>query len=216
MRHGSAMDPARRHRLAIPDPRRGRFWSAVASLAVLASLAACGNKPPSLTPAQLLNAGLAAAQGGNPSQARTDYEEVIKADPHNAAGLDATAWYDLGVLDESQGNAQAARSDYQQALLLDPRYANALFNVAIMDSATAPQVAIGLFEQVLQIAPNDPKTMFNLGLLLYRTGKVAQGRLLLRKALTLNPALRSGLPKGITFSGPAPTPSASPSPSASP
>lgn len=172
-------------------------------LCVVASLtlSACSSsKTPSGSPQTLLNDGVAAANAGNLSQARIDYQAVVKADPTNKDELEQIAWFDLGVIDQKEGNASAAQSEYQQALVLDPKYTNALYNLAVLETTANPQNAINLYQQVLALAPKDPNSMWNLGLLLYRTGQVTQGRTYLNQAIALAPSLASKLPAGVTLS----------------
>jgi tetratricopeptide (TPR) repeat protein len=179
-------------------PLREALFLVIVALAGAMTLASCGSHA-ALTMAQRLNAGLDAYTAGNYTQARSDYEQVIRQDPSNKDGLDQVAWYDLGVLDQKLGNYAAARSDYQQVLLLDPKYVNALYNLAVLEAPKDPSGAISLYQQALVLAPTNPDIPWNLGLLLYAAGDVAQGRKYLKIAIKLDPAIASRLPKNVTL-----------------
>lgn len=179
-------------------------------VAVAALVSGCGGSP-KLSPAQLLDAGVAAQAKGDLTKARSYYRKVLSKDPDNKAGLNKIAWFDLGVIDQTQGNVQAALTEYQQALVLDPKYVNALYNLAVLQTPTAPATAIQLYKQVIALSPRDPNAIYNLGLLLYRSGQVSQGRDLLLTALKIAPSLSAKLPSDVKLSrSPSPTPSPSP------
>ncbi|MGA8295786.1 MAG: tetratricopeptide repeat protein [Acidimicrobiales bacterium] len=167
-----------------------------AGLALALTLSSCGSHA-ALTPPELLNAGITAFTQGNDSQARADYQKVIKHDPKNTYGLDKIAWYDLGVLDQKLGNTSSARSEYQQALLIDPKYTNALYNLAVLETPTNPSNAIALYREDLAISPKDPNIRWNLGLLLYKSGNVAAGRAFLKSAIRIDPSIAVKLPKDV-------------------
>ena len=57
------------------------------------------------------------------------------------------------------------------------------------ETTTSPQSAIAEYRLLLKLKPGDINSTYNLGLLLYDSGKVAQGRVLLKRAIALDPAL---------------------------
>jgi hypothetical protein len=141
----------------------------------------------------LLREGVAAAARGNLALARTDFGAILSVDPANT-----DAYFDLGVVDQKAGLSGLAATEYQQATFLDPRFAPALVNLAVLTAPTAPSKAIALYRRVLAIKPSDPDTEFNLGLLLVRTGRSAEGQTMLENAVHTDPSLRAKLPAGIT------------------
>lgn len=138
---------------------------------------------------------------GNDTQARADYQAVIAKDVGNKLGLAKVAWYDLGVLDQRLGQSTNAEAEYQQAVELDPSYTSALYNLATIETTTDPKGAIQLYQQILSIEPDNPNSEFNLGLLLYDNGQIAQGRADLNKAIAAAPSLASRVPSGVSLTG---------------
>jgi Tfp pilus assembly protein PilF len=80
-------------------------------------------------------------------------------------------------------------------LTIDPKYNPALFNLAILtDAAGDPTAAADLYRRAAAANPSDASSHFNLGLLLLRLGKTAQGNAEITKAIKLNPALKRPSP----------------------
>jgi Tfp pilus assembly protein PilF len=141
----------------------------------------------------LVAQGLNAQSIGQTQQATQDYLAAIAKDPTNKF-----AHYDLGVIYQSQHDATNAAIEYNKALLIDPKYQPALFNLAVLQTSSDPQTAIGLYRRLLQINANDPNVNFNLGLVLISNGQPAEGHADLQKAIQISPSLRSRVPAGIT------------------
>ncbi len=154
-------------------------------------------RPPATTPKALLAEGISAQAHGNLTAARNDYAAIIALDPQNRSGYNLYAYYNLGVIDQTQGHLQAAETEYQSALQINPKYLNAVYNLAVAETTTSPQSAIAEYRLLLKLKPGDINSTYNLGLLLYDSGKVAQGRVLLKRAIALDPALRNKLPKNV-------------------
>ena len=95
-------------------------------------------------------------------------------------------------------NLTESANEYNKAILASPSYKPALYNLAIVETASNPQGAISLYQQLLKLNPNDPNVLFNLGLLLHQQGQAAQGQTDVEKAVLINPALKSRVPAGIT------------------
>jgi tetratricopeptide (TPR) repeat protein len=169
----------------------------MAVLVVAGLTAACQSSPPSPSAGKLFTEGLKSQGEGNLATARSDYNKVLAQDPTNHFKNNKFVYFDLGVMDQSAGNTTAAAADYRKALLVDPNYQSALYNLAILDTPTAPQSAILLYQQILAISPKDPNTLYNLGLLLYQSGQVLQGQTMLRQAITLAPSLAAKLPATV-------------------
>jgi Tfp pilus assembly protein PilF len=174
-------------------------WFLVCALAVVAlAAAACstnGSNGSSATPSgtanQLVGAGLAAQQQGLVAQAKQDYQAAIGKDPNNKY-----AYYDLGVIYGLAQDSTDASTNYRRALVIDPNFKPALFNMAVLETSSDPHGAIALYQQLLQLNPNDANVNFNLGLLLIAQGQPAQGHADLSKAIQIDPSLSSRLPAG--------------------
>ena len=164
------------------------------SLAIAAS--ACGHSSPSSAPSgtanQLVADGLAAQQKGNVTQAFYDYLAAQREDPQNKY-----ARYDLGYIYQVRHRTKEALSEYRSALAIDPNFPQALYNLAVLESPTDPLASITLYQRVITLQSNNASALFNLGVLLVRNGQTARGRADVRKAIRLNPALRSLVPAGI-------------------
>ena len=140
---------------------------------------------------QLVGAGLAAQQQGLVAQAKQDYQAALTKDPNNKY-----AYYDLGVIFQQAQDATDATTNYRRALVIDPNFKPALFNMAVLETSSDPQGAIALYQQLLQLNPNDANVNFNLGLLLIAQGQSSQGHADLSKAVQIDPSLSSRLPAG--------------------
>jgi len=163
------------------------------------------------TPAEQANkaiaAGVVAQQAGDNTKAQRDYARALKKDPTNAV-----AAYDLGQLAQAAGNSTAAIAYYQQAVASNPKLTAAMFNEAILVSATQPQQAIDLYKQIVTMQPKAATAFLNLGLLEIRTpATLQQGEVDLAQAGFLDPTLTARIPAGlqipkvIAAGAPAPT-----------
>jgi tetratricopeptide (TPR) repeat protein len=170
--------------------------SGVLVLVLATVLAGCGSTS-SVSPTQSLNAGLFAFSQRNYPEARADHNAVVRDDPNNTYGLKLLAWYDLGVLDQKLGRTVAAGSEYRAALAPDPKYTNALYNLAVLESPKDPIAVISLYREAYALSPRDPNVQWNLGLLLYSRGQVAEGRKFLNNAIRIDASLRARLPKSV-------------------
>lgn len=168
-----------------------------ASLAAIALFAAaCSSSPstPSSEANSLISQGLAAESHNQVQQAVSDFNQAAAKNPSSAI-----PYYDLGVVyQEKLSEPAQAQSEYSKATLADSTYRPALFNLAILETASNPGNAINLYNQLLKLNPNDANVLFNLGLLLIAQNQAATGHADLKKAISLDPSLASRVPKGIT------------------
>ncbi len=149
---------------------------------------------PAVSADKLVQQGLQAQAAGRTGAAVADFQAASVKDPTNKF-----AYYDLGVLYQQRlGQPNLAAAAYRKAILADPTYKPALFNLAILETTADPAGAISLYNQLLQINPNDANVLFNLGLLLISQNQAPAGHVDLRKAIQLNPALASRVPAGTT------------------
>jgi hypothetical protein len=140
----------------------------------------------------LVASGLAAERAGNLDQAFADYQAAQRADPNNVY-----AAFDVGHIYQSRGAVAAARTAYERALSIDPTFSSALYNLGVLETRSDPQAAIGYFRRDLSADPRNAAANFNLGVLLYRSDHRRAGERFIRTALSLEPSLRSDLPRGV-------------------
>jgi tetratricopeptide (TPR) repeat protein len=171
-----------------------------AALACVATVAtACGGGTGNSNSASgsanaLISQGLRAESSGKTHQAISDFKAAAARNP-----VSPVAYYDLGVIYQQylKESSQAA-SYYNKAILADSSYKPALYNLAILNTASNPLEAVSLYDQLLKMNPNDSNVLFNLGLLLINLGQNAQGEADVQKAVLINPALKSRVPPGVT------------------
>lgn len=105
-------------------------------------------------------------QSGKSDEARGIYERILRI---NSA--DATAWMDLGTIEDHAGRWEAATHDFQESLRLDPSSASAHFNFAV--SLWKQQRWADVVRELkltLAIDPNYPKAAFYLNQANARSG----------------------------------------------
>ena len=207
-------------RAAVPDRRRpprgglagagvvtvnapGRWVGALGLSSFLIGIAACGTTPQTAT--TLVAQGLRAQLSGDVSTAENAYQQAINIDRNNAI-----AHYDLGTVYDKQGNTALAVEEYRASLLINPNFADALFNLAVDTTSTAPTGAAQLYLKVLTIQPTFAAAWLNVGFILQSEGKMSEARQDWAKAVALDASLASRVPT------PAPSPSVTGTPSSSP
>ena len=155
----------------VPGARARVPFVLVLVLAV-SGVAACSSKSEQQLANDAVTAGLQAHYAGDLTTAEADYKEALKHDPTNEY-----AYYNLGVIYQTQGEPAMAEPDYRIAISIDPNFASALFNLAIIRAAASggPAEAISLYEQVVKLTPDNAGAHFNLGLLLRVAGQTAEG-----------------------------------------
>jgi tetratricopeptide (TPR) repeat protein len=175
------------------DTRTSRAWRFIAAIAIAtvgaAVLAACGSTPESMSARQALAAGIAAQRAGNFGTATADYAMVLNAEPKNAYAL-----YDLGDAEQFQHQDAAAAIHYKEALAVLPKMENALYNLAIIDTASAPGTARKLLLQVIALSPRDAVARLHLGSALLELGQKRAADAQFKLATNLEPSLKSLVP----------------------
>ena len=174
------------------SPRRATR-SAVVLVALGAfALGACGSssKSPAASAKDantLLSKAMSEHLAGKLADAQKDYTEVIRLDPQNKF-----AYYNLGLIFQTENRGSDAENQYRLVLTIDGKYEPALYNLALLRTADADnEGAIDLYRRAIVQKPNDANARFNLGLLLRKTGKTADGDLQIQAAVKINPALRN-------------------------
>ena len=148
-------------------------WVAVVLVGGLSlGISACSGTGSNASPSQSLNDALNTAihdqLQGNLSAAKSQYNEVLKADPTNVY-----AHYNLGLIAQTQHQGSTAEAQYRLALQSNPNFEPALFNLAIVLTGSAPAEAVTEYERAITVNPNDANAHFNLGLLLIKTGQTS-------------------------------------------
>ena len=167
-----------------------RHRTCAAALALVISLAGCGDDSPDVKADEALKRGLAAQVAGDVDGALEEYEKTLKADPDNKYAI-----YNIGLIRQNQGNAAEAEQNYRRVLEIDPNFSAAIFNLAILrNNAGKPQEAIELYRRVIAINPKDANAHLNLGFALKSVGQNAAGDREFAEAVKLDPALRSRIP----------------------
>ncbi len=171
---------------------------------VLIGVAACGTQQtPAQTATNLVTQGLKAQLSGDLATAARDYQQAIQADANNTV-----SHYDLGTIYDQQGDIAKAVVQYRAALVINPAFTDAVFNLAVDMTRSAPSTAEQLYSKVIAQQPAFAAAWLNLGFLLQGQGETAQAKADLAKAIALDPALASRIPS----SSPSAAASAHPSP----
>ena len=159
---------------------------------VLAGLAltGCSSKDaPSATPAQLVQAGLAATNHGNDDAAVAAFREAVGKESGNLL-----AHYNLGVIYQRKGNAAAASTEYAAALMANAKYVPALYNAATILAVSSPAAAMMLYRQVVELDPKNAAAHLNLGLLELQAGERAAAKKDVEMAVVLDSTMVSRVP----------------------
>jgi Tfp pilus assembly protein PilF len=170
----------------------------VAGVALVLALGACGSDSKSggsstkgtgdaKGTAALLQKALQKQVTGDLAGAEPDFLEVIRRDPENKF-----AYYDLGLIYQTQNKDADAESQYRLALGIDPKFAPALYNLAILRTvAQDAGGAIDLYRRAIAVNAKDANSHFNLGLLLRKAGQTALGNAEVQTAVNLDSSLRT-------------------------
>jgi Tfp pilus assembly protein PilF len=141
----------------------------------------------------LIGAGMDLLRQGNWSAAEQLFEQAIARKPSNPVGH-----YDLGVVLQRVGDREAALRQYRLAVASDPQYTPALFNEAVILAPRNPPLAMFYYRRIIATKPNSPTALLNLGLL--EAANRYPRRIVLaslRRAVALDPALRSDVPAAL-------------------
>jgi tetratricopeptide (TPR) repeat protein len=178
-------------------PTTGRWIQALIALllvVMVGTAAACSHKDNATSEADLAAAalakGLQAHKAGNLAEAATDYREVLVHDPNNKY-----AYYNLGLIDQTNGSLASADSNYSLAISIDPEYVPALYNLAIVKTAEDDvAAAIDLYRTAVEVQPDYASAHLNLGFALIQNVDRKEGKAELAKAVKLDPSLADRIP----------------------
>lgn len=110
------------------------------------------------------------------------FREILTVDPDNADAL-----YNLGVLENESGNIELAGNLWEKCLSQSPRHFQALSNLAFVyrKQKRAPE-ASELLERALEIIPDEPNTLWGLGLCSMDSGDLERAISCLQRLLDLH------------------------------
>jgi tetratricopeptide (TPR) repeat protein len=187
--------------------------SVAAGLALVVGGCGGGRPAPPPSAATLVGAGNAAIRQGDYNAATQLFQQAIQRDPSNA-----TAYYDLGTVFQSERRNSDALAQYAKALAYDPKMVPAIFNQATIYAVHNAPLAIFLYQRIISLQPHAPTAYLNRGLLEDAQGDKSRAGADLRMALAQDPTLRSRIPAAaasdLTLRPPSPrsgTPTTAPS-----
>ena len=197
--------------IRISDERRRKDWrSPTAALAVVLMVlaASCSTKKSEAQlAADALAKGIPAQEAGRLAEAAGDYREVLVHDPNSKF-----AYYNLGLIDQTNGALASAESNYRLALSIDPGFTSALYNLAIVRHDLGDlKESIDLYRQVIQLEPENASAHLNLGFALIEAHQKIRGNAELQIAVQLNPDFADRVNAATTSPSPKPS-EGSPSP----
>ena len=130
-------------------------------------------------PFALYNLGALSQMGDQPAQAATYFRRLLNNNAQDPRALTA-----LGSALEATGDNDGARAQYGAALALDSNYADATFDLALLDlQAGQSQSAEPLFRKLLAKQPDDEAAIRGLAQCLISQNKVPEAESMLRDAL---------------------------------
>ncbi|MBO1348069.1 MAG: tetratricopeptide repeat protein [Hormoscilla sp. GUM202] len=131
----------------------------------------------------LLQAGVQHQQGGRLEAARSIYQQILQAQPHN---VDARQL--LGVVAYQMDNAEEAIAHYRQALELNPHYPQVLNNLgAALWKLERAAEAIPYYKKAIALKPDYIDAYNNLGQALMREDRTDEAISAYQQLLSLKP-----------------------------
>lgn len=132
-------------------------------------------------PRSHINKGAAYVMLKKFTDAKSEYEYVLKDNPENAEAL-----YGLGNVEYKQGNKHVAVDLYKKALAINPEYTNALNNLGgLYIELEDWDSAIDVLQQSLRLQPDFPESFYNLGGAYESKGLFTEAEQAYRSALSL-------------------------------
>ena len=127
---------------------------------------------------------------GASAAAIQQYDEALKRAPSNPAIFRdrALIYVTESLVKKNPDPLEAAEKELLKAVEIKPDYAAAHFLLAqIFDAKGNSTEAIKRGEAAALIAPNDIGTLFQLGLLYYKSNKLKESEAVLKRAISINP-----------------------------
>jgi tetratricopeptide (TPR) repeat protein len=140
----------------------------------------------------LVDAGLHLYRDHNLNAAEQLFYQAIRRDRHLPQ-----AYFDLGVLYQSEGLQRAALANFMHAASVAPGYYPALYNEAVLESRFNAPYAMSIYRHVIAIHPDSPTAYLNLGLLELAAHERPQAIHDLRQAVRFDPSLQGRVPPAL-------------------
>lgn len=160
--------------------------------------------------------GMLEERAGNLNKAIVSYEKAVQQDPEaievfralaqvnlrlgqaepalraaerarDLAPQDPSSLIFLGNVFVAQGNLAKAADSYQQALALDPKNLRALENLGNYYAMVDPEKSLDYYQRYLDIDPNDPEMIFQIGMAQHKVGKVDKAISSFEKSISYDP-----------------------------
>jgi tetratricopeptide (TPR) repeat protein len=120
-------------------------------------------------PEPLNELGVVLLRLGNRDEARRAFERLLEADPTAVGTL-----YNLGLLEMNARRPQAAAAAFRRVVDLDHGHVDAWRGLGAALAADDTPQAVRAWQRVLELAPKDFDTLYNLGMLLDSAGRRAE------------------------------------------
>jgi predicted O-linked N-acetylglucosamine transferase (SPINDLY family) len=134
------------------------------------------------------NLGLALEEQGRDEEALASYGEALRRDDKMALAL-----LNSGGILEGMGRKSEAMQAYMAAIRRDARLVDAYRNIAALLEAEGNLAeAIPWCQQALKLEPENPRTLYLLGLLLEQHGSTDHAAMAMRRAIERMPPAQSG------------------------
>lgn len=173
---------------------------AAALSAGMMMLTGCSSETPSAEPSALMSEAVAAQGAGDAAGAKAKLEELVATgDVVEDQSLMVTAYFNLGVLAQSDNQTQEAIENYKRALVIDPTYSPALFNIAVASTPINAEAAMTYYGIILSMNPKDANSLYNLGLLKWNNNEKRMAVKYLKAAIAESPDLEKKLPSDIVL-----------------
>lgn len=146
-------------------------------------------EPLAAAPAPMIDSlntlGVAYAELGRAAEARRLFDRVLAVDPKSPG-----TWNNVGLLDLRAGRLDAAAAAFRRAVAADPAYTAAWqgLGAALVERDRA--AAIDAWTRVVELAPDEFDTLFNVGVLLAESPEPAAALPYLRRFVASAPAAR--------------------------
>ncbi|WP_162002684.1 tetratricopeptide repeat protein [Streptomyces sp. CB01881] len=207
--------------------KRGRLWTGLAAVAVVAGVVTGWSKlsspdtstAPTAPTAKseaaasdgsaamadaLLQAGIKQGELNDFGGATRTFRQVLDLNPGNTL-----AWYNLGVIAQHDNRTAEAGMDYDNALKTDPAFQPALYNKAVLLEESDTDQAIEILQRIVAVDPKAATAYLHLGQALAKKGRDAEAEGAFGTAVRADPSLHQLVPERFQESAgaaPSPTP----------
>jgi tetratricopeptide (TPR) repeat protein len=132
----------------------------------------------------LVDAGIDQLKAGRTAAAKATFASVLESDPVNVYAL-----YNLGLIAQQAGDSTTATTYYDAALGSDAGYAPALYNEAILLERTDLDRSVSLYRRAVAADPSMGPAYIRLGFALAHQGRAREAEKVRAQGLALDPTL---------------------------